>query len=95
MITDLPETEPDAPPPEPAAASHPRAFHPLLFGAFPVLSLLAHNRHEAHLAWAIGPLVAGLLVAGVLWTIFSLLLRNPAKGALPASLVRCRLADAP
>ncbi len=75
------EAEPEAPRP-----STVRAFHPPLFAAYAVFSLLAHNRHEAHLAWALLPLAAALLFSGVLWGAFALALRSQAKGALPASL---------
>src|SRR5688572_933848 len=71
----------------PAAARAPRAFHPLLFAAFPVLSLLAHNRHEARLAWAAAPLAAAVVLALVPWGLFGWIMASRAKGALVASLL--------
>lgn len=69
-----------------ALPKRPLAFHPVLLGAFPVLSLLAHNRHEAHLAWALLPLLVAIILSALTWTFFRLVLRDWAKAAIPASL---------
>lgn len=65
----------------------PRTVHPMLFAAFPVLSLLAHNRHEVHLAWGAVPLACAMAGALAVWAVFGWIFRSRAKGALIASLV--------
>lgn len=74
------DQNPQAPP------KRPLAFHPLLLGAFPILSLLAHNRHEAQLAWVLLPLLAAVFLSALTWAFFRLVLKDWAKAAVPASL---------
>ena len=64
----------------------PVVFYPLLFAAFPVLFLYAHNISETSAGEVWLPL--GLLVTGtlVLWVFLSLILRNLAKAAFATAI---------
>lgn len=61
-------------------------LHPLLFAAYPVLALLAHNITEVPLKEGLRPLLVSLAGAGLLLLITYALLRNWHKAGLLASL---------
>ena len=76
-MTDAPRTTPK------------RGFplHPLLFAAYPVLFLYAHNAGEFPARAMIAPLVVLITAAVVLWVVLGLILRNTRKAAVLVSLV--------
>lgn len=61
-------------------------LHPFLFGFYPILALLAHNVMQVSLYSALRPLLFSLLLAGLLWGLFSLLMKDRYRAALAASL---------
>jgi len=69
--------------------SRTRSFpvHPLLMGAFPVLSLLAWNREQAEPAEALRSLIVCLLGAALLWAIVSLLIWPRERAAAICTLI--------
>jgi hypothetical protein len=60
---------------------------PMLFAAFPLLSLFAQNQSELELSVLWWPLALSLLAAAALYGVFLLITRRPAKAAVLASLV--------
>jgi hypothetical protein len=56
--------------------------YPLLFAAFPILALFAQNAREVRAVELVSLLACAVAVAGVLWLVFGLLLKDAAKGAL-------------
>jgi hypothetical protein len=64
------------------------ALYPLLFAAFPLLSLFEHNQSEIELAVLWAPLVVTVAAAALLYGVFWLIFRREAKaGALTALVV--------
>jgi hypothetical protein len=57
-------------------------IYPLLFVAFPILSLFAQNVNELRVVELVPVLACAVAGAGVLWLAFGLLLKDAAKGAL-------------
>lgn len=51
-------------------------FHPFLLGAFPIISLYAHNVREVRLAQVGAPLLVVLAVVGALWGLLALALKR-------------------
>jgi hypothetical protein len=64
-----------------------RIWHPPLIGLIPILSAYMVNRHEVGTHELMLPSLATVLLAASLWALFSLPGRNPARGALFASMV--------
>jgi hypothetical protein len=64
------------------------AFHPVLFALFPIFSIYTFNMSEMTHAekQIVIPAVASVLLALVVWSFFSLLLKNGLKAGLIASL---------
>jgi hypothetical protein len=54
----------------------------LLFAAFPILALFAQNAREVRAIELVSLLACAVAVAGLLWLVFGLLLKDAAKGAL-------------
>jgi len=91
-------TDPD-PDPEPESESEaalktgtkrrrPTIVHPILFAAFPILFLWAHNMDEGvDFGEAIRPLVLTIAVAGVLWALATRLLHDARKAGLIVSVL--------
>ncbi len=65
----------------------PVVFYPLLFAAFPVLFLYAHNIEHLVTGQLWLPLGVSVAFALVLWAILTLILRSLAKGALAAAIL--------
>ncbi|MBI2855096.1 MAG: sulfatase-like hydrolase/transferase [Chloroflexi bacterium] len=63
----------------------PTVIHPLLFALLPVLFLYAHNRNEAPSGQVLVLLGASLFLAGLLWLLFSLLLKDRSKAGIATS----------
>jgi hypothetical protein len=63
------------------------ALPPMLFAAYPVLTLFEHNQSELALPVLWGPLVIAVATAGLLFAVFALVLKNAAKAGALASLV--------
>jgi len=62
-------------------------FHPLLWAAYPVLFLYAHNLLELRFESVFMPLLATVAAAGVLYGVLSLVLRGDGRAALIVSLL--------
>ena len=67
--------------------TRPFTFHPLLFGVYPVLALIAHNIAETPAGEGLRALISALILAAVLLAGLSLLLRDAYKAALLTSLI--------
>ena len=62
--------------------------HPILFAAFPILFLWAHNLSEGvDLGEVMGPLVLSVAIAGALWAIATRLLHDARRAALIVSVL--------
>jgi hypothetical protein len=61
-------------------------IHPLLFAAYPILSLLAYNITEVQLKAGIRPLLASLAVAAIVMLLLALLFKDWHKAGLLTSL---------
>ena len=83
----------EGPPPGPAAGKRvaPRralVVHPLLFAAFPVLFLWAHNLQEGVTFGDVVRLLAVVIAgAAALWLLGALVLRSPSRSALAVSIL--------
>ena len=64
-----------------------RVWHPLLISIAPVLSLYITNRHSMNAMDMLPVALALLLFVSVLWFLLNLLIRNPNKSGLIASVV--------
>jgi hypothetical protein len=64
----------------------PRPLHPFLLAALPVLALYAHNMSEVRTADLVWPLVIVGIASALLWLALRVLLRDPVRAALAASL---------
>jgi hypothetical protein len=64
----------------------PVVFYPLLFAAFPILFLYAHNMSETSMGQAWLPLGVSVAAALVLWAVLSLILRSLAKAGLTTAI---------
>jgi hypothetical protein len=62
-------------------------LHPFLFGAYPVLSLLAHNINDVLIEDALRSLVVSLVGVAVLLVVFRLLLRDWHRASLVTTLL--------
>lgn len=62
-------------------------LHPFLFGAYPVLALLATNVDEVGLSPGVRPLIFCLLLAGLLLGVLKLLLKDWQRAGLIATLL--------
>ena len=62
-------------------------FHPILFAAFPLLSLFEHNQSEVELSVVWVPLALSVAGAAALYAIFLLVFRHAAKAGALAALV--------
>lgn len=62
-------------------------LYPFLFAAYPVLALAAHNFHQIAAGQIWRPLLASLLLAGIVLCLARLLLRDWQRAALLATLV--------
>src|SRR3954447_13077049 len=60
---------------------------PVLFAAFPVVSLFEHNQSELALGVLWGPLAISVATGAALFAVFALLLKRGAKAGALASLV--------
>src|SRR4051812_33501426 len=60
-------------------------FHPLLFAAFPILSLYARNIDELSIKATLHPFALALIGALAVWIVAALATREIHKGALIAS----------
>jgi sulfatase-like protein len=65
----------------------PLVLHPLLFAAFPVLYLFSQNLALADVSDAVRPLLFVVAIAGVLFFLSTLLLRNAMKAGLAVSIL--------
>ncbi len=61
-------------------------FHPFLFAIFPVLFLFAQNIEQLSLSQLIAPVAAVLLISLISWSLFRLVIRDPAKSGMAAAL---------
>ena len=61
-------------------------FYPLLFAAFPILFLYAHNINETPASEVWLPLVISVAAALVLWAVLSLILRSLSKAGLATAI---------
>ncbi len=62
-------------------------IHPLLFAAFPVLTLLAHNISEVEIQVAVRPLIISLLSTIIMITLFRLIAKDWHKAALISTFI--------
>jgi len=68
----------------------PVVFYPLLFAAFPILALYAHNIHQTSASQMWLPLGVSTGAALVLWTVLSLILGSLALiGVIPWASLNC------
>lgn len=63
------------------------AFHPILFAAFPILSLYSHNIGELTLDQLIQPLTLSIIFAVLLWALINLILPDRKLSAITASIL--------
>jgi len=68
------------------ALRRPAVVHPLLFAAYPILFLYAHNIREMSAGQIAMPLAASILSTIALWGILSLILRSAVKAGLAATI---------
>lgn len=61
-------------------------IHPLAIALYPILTLIAWNIQEIYLFQTVRSLVAALALAGALWALLTILLRDLRKAALLTSL---------
>lgn len=64
-----------------------RLWHPFLFAVHPVLFLFAHNADEVRPGEILLPVLLSLLLAGVLFGVFAIVLRDWTRGSLLATAV--------
>ena len=64
----------------------PVVFYPLLFAAFPILFLYAHNISETSASQMWLPLVISVVATLVLWAVLSLILRSLAKAGFATAI---------
>jgi hypothetical protein len=64
----------------------PVVFYPLLFAAFPILFLYAHNINETSVSQIWLPLLISVAAALVLWAVLSLILRSLSKAGLATAI---------
>ncbi len=61
------------------------AFHPLIFAAFPILSLFVHNMGKGYLREALLTTAGAIVVCLLLWSLVRLLVKDGARAALVVS----------
>src|ERR1043165_6825073 len=77
VTTELPESDPKR--------ARVIAFHPILFGAFPLLALYATNIGEVPIQHVFRPLLISLAGSVAAWALIAFVTRNGRKAALAAS----------